>query len=187
MKNIVIIIIVLALAGIFGYAAMGPATFSVQRSIFIKASPEKIHPFINDFHNWPAWSPYEKMAPVTKRDYVGPLSGKGSMVNWISSNGWEGQMSIEESSPEKIVVQQVSSKPMRAKNITEFLLKKRDNDSTEVVMSLSMDNTYMSKLLGIFMSREKMMGKVFETGLAALKETVEKAPVAVPAPKKGKK
>jgi hypothetical protein len=187
MKNIVIIAIVLAIAGVLGYAAMGPATFNVQRSIIIKAGPEKIHPYINDFHKWTAWSPYEKMAPVAKREYTGPASGKGSMYNWVSSNGWEGQMAIEESTPEKIVVQQVSSKPMKAKNITEFLLNKKDKDSTEVVMSLHMDNSYMSKLLGIFMNRDKMMGAAFEDGLAKLKQAVEKEATAAPAPKGKKK
>jgi hypothetical protein len=187
MKNIVIIIIVLALAGIFGYAAMGPATLSVQRSMIIKASPEKIHSYINDFHKWPAWSPYEKMAPVAKRDYTGPASGKGSVYNWVSSNGWEGKMAIEESSPEKIVVLMASVKPMKAENTTEFLLNKKDKDSTEVIMYLHMDNSYVSKLLGIFMNRDKMMGAAFEDGLAKLKETVEKEATAAPAPKGKKK
>jgi len=184
MKKVIVLVILLAIAGIFIFAALQPSAFTVQRSIFIKAHADKIFPYINDFHNWPAWSPYEKMAPVTKREYVGAASGKGSMYNWTSSNGWEGQMAIEESTPEKIVVQQVSSKPMRAKNITEFLLNKIDKDSTEVVMSMHMDNSYISKLFGIFMSKEKMMGRVFEDGLAALKAAVEKE---TPAPIKSKK
>ena len=187
MKKVILFIIVLAVAGVLGYAAMQPATFTVQRSIIIKAVPEKIHPYMNDFHKMVEWSPYEKMAPVTKRDYTGPLSGKGSMYNWASSNGWEGQMTIEESSPVKVVVLMVSLKPMKLENTTEFLLNKKDKDSTEVVMSMSTKDSYMSKLFGIFMNRGKMLGKSFEDGLAKLKEVAEKEAAAAPSSKKSKK
>jgi hypothetical protein len=96
-------------------------------------------------------------------------------------------MSIQESSSDKVVVLMASTKPMKMENTTEFRLNKKDKDSTEVIMSLHMANSYMSKLFGIFMNRNKMMGSAFEDGLAKLKEAAEKEPAAVPAPKKGKK
>ena len=38
----------------------------MQRSIAIKASPEKIYPLIADFNNWDVWSPFEKMDPANE-------------------------------------------------------------------------------------------------------------------------
>jgi hypothetical protein len=57
-KTIVIIVVVLP-AVLLIYAATRPDTFRVQRATSIMAPPEKIFAFINDFHSWGAWSPYE--------------------------------------------------------------------------------------------------------------------------------
>ena len=61
-KTIAIIIAIL-IAAILIYAATRPDTFRIERSTSIKAPPEKIFPIINDFHQWEAWSPWEKIDP----------------------------------------------------------------------------------------------------------------------------
>jgi len=58
-ESIVIAVVVL-LAALLIYAATRPDTFRVERSISIKALPEKIFPLINDFREWEPWSPWEK-------------------------------------------------------------------------------------------------------------------------------
>jgi hypothetical protein len=47
-----IIVVVLLIAAILGFAATRPDTFRVQRTVIIHAIPEKIFMFINDLHNW---------------------------------------------------------------------------------------------------------------------------------------
>ena len=54
---IVAIVLAIAAAIVLILAATKPDTFSVQRATSVKASPEKIFPLINDFHQWGAWSP----------------------------------------------------------------------------------------------------------------------------------
>ena len=46
---IVLAVIAVGIVGILAYAATRPDDFRVQRSAVIKAPPEKIFPFINDF------------------------------------------------------------------------------------------------------------------------------------------
>jgi hypothetical protein len=76
-----LIAIVLIVAAILIYASTKPDTFHVERSISIKALPEKIFPFINDFHLWDAWIPYNK-DPVMKKTYSSNHSGKGAHFAW---------------------------------------------------------------------------------------------------------
>lgn len=60
------IIFVVSILAVLIYAATRPDTFRVERSLSIKAPPEKIFPHINDFHQWQAWSPWEKIDSAAK-------------------------------------------------------------------------------------------------------------------------
>ena len=44
-----------------------PASFTVTRSIDIRAPAERLYPHIADFHAWAAWSPYEKKDLAMKK------------------------------------------------------------------------------------------------------------------------
>ena len=79
MFEIIALIVVVLIAGVLLYATTKPDTFRVQRSISIKAQPEKIFPLINDFHNWAAWSPWEKIDPLLKRTYSCSAQGQGAV------------------------------------------------------------------------------------------------------------
>jgi K+-transporting ATPase KdpF subunit len=58
MKILKIIGIVLAvlIAGVLIVAATKPDTFVVQRSVSIKAPPDKVFALISDFRAWSSWS-----------------------------------------------------------------------------------------------------------------------------------
>ena len=71
--------LVVVVAGILIYAATRPDSFRVQRSISIKAPPEKVFTLINDLRDWSKWSPYEKKDPGMKRTFSGASSGKGAV------------------------------------------------------------------------------------------------------------
>jgi len=53
-----LLIVIVVILGIIGIrAATRPDSFRVERSITIGASPDRIFPLINDFHNFGRWSP----------------------------------------------------------------------------------------------------------------------------------
>src|SRR3954463_15087284 len=82
------------------YGAFKPGDFHVQRTATIQAPPEKIFPLINDFHNWPSWSPWEKLDPNMKRTLSGPPSGQGAAYEWEGNNkAGKGRMEITNSVP----------------------------------------------------------------------------------------
>ena len=94
MLIIIAIIITVAIIMALILAAAKPDSFRIERSINIKALPEKIFPLIIDFHHMNTWSAWEKIDPAMKRSFSGAESGKGAMYAW-DGNKEIGQGSME--------------------------------------------------------------------------------------------
>ncbi len=173
-KTIAIIVAVL-LAGILIFAATRPDTFRVQRSTSIKAPPEKIFPLINDLRGWGAWSPYEKRDPAMKRTFGATAAGKGAVYEWDGNKSvGKGRMEITDTAPpSQIVIKLDFIAPFEAHNVAEFTLN-RKGDATNVTWAMYGPARFVSKLMGIFFNVDRMIGKDFEAGLAALKAIAEK-------------
>jgi len=161
---------VVLVAAIFAYAATKPDTFHIERTASIKAPPEKIFALINDFHQWGAWSPYEKKDPEMQRTHSGPASGKGAVYEWDGDhNIGKGRMEITDASPpSKIVIKLDFMKPFEAHNIAEFTLEAK-GDATNVTWAMYGRNSYIGKVMSIVFDMDEMVGKDFEIGLANLK------------------
>src|SRR5438067_1402180 len=100
LKAIVVILLILAVAivAVLVIAATKPDTFRVQRTIGIKAPPDKVFALINDLRGWSAWSPYEKKDPNMKRTFGATTVGKGATYQWDGDkNVGQGRMEIVES------------------------------------------------------------------------------------------
>jgi hypothetical protein len=175
LKTIVIIAVILV-AAILIYAATQPDTFRVQRSAHIKAAPETIFPHIDTLTSWSAWSPWEKKDPAMKKSHSGSPQGKGAVLEWDGNKDvGTGRMEVLESTPSsKILIKLDFLKPFEAHNTAEFTLE-RMGDSTHVTWAMYGPQSYMMKVMGLFCSMDKMVGKDFETGLATLKAIAEKA------------
>lgn len=168
-------ILVIAIAAVLGYAATRPDDFSVQRSATIKAPPEKVFALINDFRHWPAWSPWEKLDPAMKRTLGGPATGPGATYAWQgNSKVGEGRMEILESQPpSRLSIKLDFIEPFEAHNTTDFTLQPQ-GDTTQVTWLMRGPAPFVSKLMGLFVDMDAMIGKDFETGLANLKAASEK-------------
>jgi uncharacterized protein YndB with AHSA1/START domain len=175
MWKTVLMVVAVLVASVLVVAATRPDDFSVQRSVSIKAPPEKIYPMLVDFRQWPAWSPWEKLDPEMKRSLSGPASGPGATYAWQgSSKVGAGRMEIKQvTAPTKVEIQLDFIKPFEGHNITDFTLVPR-GDATEVTWLMRGPAPFVSKLMGVFVDMDKMIGKDFETGLANLKAASEK-------------
>src|SRR4051794_38500529 len=127
------LVLLVVIVVIVGLAATKPNDFRVQRSTSIKAPPEKVFALINDFHNWPQWSPWEHKDPAMKRSYRGPASGKSAVYAWEGNKRvGQGSMEIVESTlPAKIVLNLDFLKPFEHRNMVDFTLE-RSGDITKV-------------------------------------------------------
>lgn len=175
MLKIIAIVAIILLAALLIFAATKPDTFRVERSISIKAPPEKIFVLINDFHQWAVWSPWEKMDLAMKKTHSGAASGRGAIYEWEGNNKvGQGRMEIVESAPSaRILVKLDFLQPMEAHNTAEFTLEPQ-GDNTKVTWAMYGPVPFISKLMQVFASMDSLVGKDFERGLANLKAIAEK-------------
>ena len=138
----IIIILALVVTAVLVLAVSKPKTFHRQRSITIKASPDKIFALVNDLHRGSDWSPQDQDDHSIRRTFTGAAAGAGAASEWqgTGSTG-QGRMLITESVPTW------------------------DFDGT---------NVFLLKLMSVFVSRDRVMGKHFETGLENLKAAAER-------------
>jgi hypothetical protein len=171
--TIIAVIIAIAIAAVLVLAVSKPDTLSVQRSISIKAPPEKIFAAIDDFHRWRSWSPYEEKDPEMKRTYSGAGSGKGAIYEWKGNrNVGSGRMEILDSTPSKTIVKLDFFTPFEGHNTAEFTALPR-GDATTLTWAMNGASPFMSKVMQVFINMDTMIGKDFETGLANLKDVAE--------------
>jgi uncharacterized protein YndB with AHSA1/START domain len=168
------LIIIALIAVLLVVAATKPDHFRVERTTTINASSEQIFPLINDFHQWTHWSPWERKDPHMQRHYSDNASGTGATYAWEGDNNvGHGRMEITESTHyTKVGIALHFIKPFTAHNTATFTLTPTDN-GTRVEWIMEGPNSFISKLMQVFMSMDKMVGNDFETGLQAMKSLAE--------------
>ncbi len=173
--GIAVLVILVVAGGVLIYASTRPDTFRVERTVTINAPADRIYPLISDFKAWTDWSPYEKKDPAMKRTYGSVTTGKGATYAWDGDkNVGQGSMEILEASPpSKVLIKLDFVKPFEAHNTAEFLLRPK-GQATEVTWAIHGPSPLASKVMGLFMNFDDMIGKDFQAGLADLKALAEK-------------
>ena len=173
-KRLLLVLIVL-IAVLLGYAATRPDSFRVERATVIKAPPAKVFALIDDFRQWAGWSPWEKLDPAMKRTHSGAASGKGAVYAWQGNNDvGAGRMEIlETTAPPRVLIRLDFLKPFAATNTAEYTIVP-EGDGTRVTWAMYGPAPFVSKLMQVFVSMDKMIGTDFEQGLANLKALAER-------------
>lgn len=173
LKKIGLALVVLVVAVLL-FSATRPGTFSVERRIVIQAPAAKIQPLIADFHRWAEWSPWEKLDPGMKRTFGGAPAGVGATYAWQGNKDvGSGRMEVKAAAPDKVSIQLDFIEPFEGHNMTDFVLTPKDG-GTEVRWVMSGPATFVTKLMGVFVSMDAMVGPDFERGLAQMKVAAEK-------------
>lgn len=183
MLKIIALVAVILVAAVFIYAATRPDTLHVERTTSIQAPPETIFALIDDLHRWSAWSPYEQKDPAMRRAHSGSASGKGAVYAWDGDrNIGKGRMEITDTvPPTRITIRLDFEEPFEAHNVVEFNLQP-EGGATGVTWSMQGRSNFISRLIGIFIDMDRMIGRDFEAGLASLKAVAERqADVTSPA------
>jgi hypothetical protein len=169
-----IIVILILLVAILAYAAVRPGQFRVERSIAIDAPNARVYPFISDFHNWRAWSPWENLDADLKRSYSGAANGEGAIYNWEGRKAGTGRMEITDASPEwRLRIQLDFQKPFEGHNTAEFTLTPMANQIS-VTWAMYGPVTFIGKVMSVFVSMDKYLGGQFDRGLRNLKAVAER-------------
>ena len=172
--------ILLPLAGflvtVLVLAARRPTGFGVTRAATIPAPPGKVFPHVNDFHRWEAWSPWAKLDPAMTATHSGAPAGVGAVYEWTgNAKVGAGRMTLVESrAPELVRIKLEFLRPFAATNATEFTFQ-AEGDQTRVTWAMTGHNTFVCRVMGLFMNMDQMIGRDFEKGLAQLRAVATNA------------
>jgi hypothetical protein len=166
--------IVLAVVCIFILASTKPSDFRVERSIIIDAQPAKVAALINDFHNWPSWSPWANLDPIMKTTYSGPATGPGAIYEWEgNSKVGKGRMQILTVEPAKTSIKLDFLKPVEGHNTADFLLQPEGTGTRVTWVMYGPLAFFPGKIMSVFTTMDKMIGPDFVKGLTNLKSAAE--------------
>ncbi len=159
---------VVFVAAVLVFAATRPGEFEVTRSIAIKAKPMKIYPLSVDFRPRPARPPWEKLDPTMKRTLSDAASGAGAIYAWDGSGqggrGPDGDQGRDRAGED--VIQLDFIRPFECHSVSDFTLAPGQSAGTQVTWLMRGQVAFVTKLLGIFVDMDGMIGKDFEAGLA---------------------
>jgi effector-binding domain-containing protein len=175
MKALKIIgIILLILVVVFLVVAFFlPSKVYIEESIVINKPASVIFKQVNNFKNWPAWSPWQANDPEQVNTYEGPEQGIDSKTTWTSKKNGNGSMTIIESVPYTKVS---SSLDIGMAGATNVFLLKEDQGVTKVTWGVNLPKLAypMERYIGLLMPG--MMKVFFVNGLEKLKEITEAMP-----------
>lgn len=162
-------------AAVLGLAATKPDSFRVERRVLVNVAPDKVFPYLDDPRKTAEWSPWEKKDPAMKKIFSGAAKGKGAVYEWEGNKEvGSGRLEITEVvAPSKVVMDLHFLRPMEGRNVAMYVVTPKDGGS-EVAWSIEGPAPFLTKLFGVFMDMDKMIGGEFEKGLADLKLMAEK-------------
>lgn len=174
LRTITLALLAVILA-VLAFAATRPDSFRIERSVSIQAPPEKVFALIDDFHQWEAWSPWEKIDPQVRRSYSGAARGPGAVYAWQGNQDiGAGRMEITQAEPARRLLLKLDFlKPFEAHNSVEFLLQP-EGGGTKVTQAMFGPSPFLSKLMGLVFDMDTMVGGKYEQGLASLKALAER-------------
>ena len=170
-----LVLLVFALAGLLFYANAQPTDFRIERSIEIAAPPERVFPYLSDFKGWAQWSPWERKDPAMTREYGAVTAGPGATYSWSgNADVGTGSMRILEVVPvSRVAIELSFTAPMEDQSTVEFELVPTPSGGSIVIWSMPGENNFLSKIITVFVSLDRMVGPDFESGLARLKSIAE--------------
>jgi hypothetical protein len=175
-------VVLVLIVGILGLAAMKPDIMFVSRSAVIDAPPEVVYGYLAELRKWEKWSPWDERDPDLVRTYSGAASGLGAVYEWAGNRDvGKGRMAIiYAAEPSRLNIQLDFIEPFASTFETQFGVLP-EGEGSRVTWTMHGENSFLSKLMSVFMDMESMIGKDFERGLGQLKQVVETQPSEMPA------
>ena len=168
--------IVIAVVALVGVAYLLPRTVRVERSIVIDAPRATVFALVNGFRLFNKWSPWAPLDPEARYTYEGPDSGAGAKMAWSGDpkKVGSGSQEIVESRPPEMVRTQLDFGDQGT--ATALFTLAGEGSGTKVTWGFDSDlgMNPMSRYFGLMMDR--ILGPLYEKGLASLKTLAEGMP-----------
>jgi Polyketide cyclase / dehydrase and lipid transport len=150
-----------------------PGTTRIERTIDINAADSTVFKQINEFKNWPSWSPWFKMDPNMTLKYSEPSASIGAHYTWTSQKMGNGKVTLlDEKTGEKAHFKLEFEG--QGESTVDFNLVAKDSTATNVSWIMTTENGLNPFKRWFGLAMEKMMAPDFEKGLTDMKAFCEK-------------
>lgn len=171
--NVAIGVLGLTVAGVLLAAQLQPDTTHVERSATFAAAPADVFPYADDLDGWQKWSPWRDLDPHEKITFSDTRAGVGAWYTWEGEATGAGKMTVVESVPDERVRYDLRFTAPFESRADVVIALAPEGEGTRVTWAFDSENNFMSKLFGLFMDMDAMLGKDFEKGLATLQPLAE--------------
>lgn len=174
MKTKILISVVVVIVGFLGYVSTRESKFNYSVSGQINAPIDKVWPYVSDLKLGGEWSPFEKVDPKMKKEFVNGTNTVGSKLNFDgNAEAGSGSLEITNIVPNQSVdLNLIMTKPFPADHMINYRLVQVPG-GTQFTWSMSGDGGFMGKLMSVFIDCEKMITDQFKKGISNLKTIVE--------------
>lgn len=162
-------LILIAIIGCAIYIAVQPNTFEFERSRVIDAPTPVIFNLVNDYEEWPRFSPWNEQDTEAKLSYDDKTIGEGAGYSWDGEVLGIVNMKTEQVFENKSIEQQINFvEPFESSSNINWTFKPTEN-GTKVTWAMEGKQDFMTKMyVAISGSIEKKTGPDFERGLFKL-------------------
>ena len=149
-----------------------PSAFTVERSARIAAPPEKVYPLLADLKRWRDWAAWYRRDAAMQITYSGAESGTGAVSAWKSASQGDGRMTITAAEAPRRVAFELYFPDWDSTSHAEITLAPQDG-ATLVRWTMQGDMGRNPLWHWMVPLMDRMVGKDFDEGLAALKTLAE--------------
>ncbi len=169
----IILLVIAAIILLLGF--IGPKEYHVVRSIEIQAPQDLVFRHIKFWKNWQAWSPWAEMDSTMKIEIVGQDGAVGSKYVWMGDEKKTGQGEIVNTGLDEnkqIDFHLHFIKPWESES-DGYIRIDENNEKVMVSWAFFGENSFLFRIVGLFMNMEDMVGKDLDRGLVLLKGVCE--------------
>ena len=145
--------------------------FHIERSVSIDADESRVRAAIEDFAEWPKWSPWLCMEPSARIDAFGTPGEVGHGYDWVGEVVGSGGMKIASNEGGKLKMDLHFLTPHKSNAKVMMEIKPRGDQQTEVTWQ--MDGKLPIFLFFLLPTMKAALGMDYARGLKMLKEYVE--------------
>ncbi len=169
----ILFLLLIFVIGLAIFIAVQPNEFSFSRSKVIKAPASVIYNKVNDYKNWPSFSPWIEQDPTATLTYGDKTVGVDGSYAWSGAILGEGQMKTLNVDENKSIEQHIQFiKPFESESDINWTFEPT-NEGTKVTWEMAGKQDFMTKMFTTLKgSIEEMTGPDFERGLFKLDSVV---------------
>ena len=166
--------LVVGVAILAGIVAAQEGHYDYRVSKTIEAPPDVVYSYVADYQKWESWTPWAELDPNQKITLGEKTAGVGATYAWSGNEKvGQGRMEIQSATDNKSVTHALHFiEPFEDSCTTAFDLNAKEKETT-IAWSMTGENKFMAKAMGLFMDMEKMITNDFEKGLSKLKTIAE--------------